>query len=474
MKNRLYLVALCCPLGMIFHGCSHTASSPIQNIDPPSEWHSNTTDFIEECPVDQFVWWESLNDPVLDSLMERASSYNIDLYIAATRILEARLERKGEEAELLPRLDASATYAHAQYNRNSLNKILGLSSCNKKSGTKNVDLFEVGFDAEWELDLFGATAHEIKALTEDLQAKEAEFCQVWITLSAEVARNYIELRGLQHRLQVLEQHVESQMETIQLIEDLLATGFVTDLDHMQANEQINLLFAQRPQIQFAIEKAIHRLSILLGHNPGDLYCELSVCAPLPILPNDKPIGYPSELLRRRPDIRKAEKDVAASCERIEGAIAALFPRFSLTGFIGEIGANLTKGNGVWFLSPQLLAPIFNSRLLKQDVEFNKIKAQQALYQYQKTVLEALEEAENAIAAFHYENERMSALQTAQQSTSQAHQTTSELYHSGFKSYLEVLVAERSLLATEEALLQSHVDLLLDYVALYKALGGASI
>ncbi|HEV8051667.1 MAG TPA: TolC family protein, partial [Parachlamydiaceae bacterium] len=232
-----------------------------------------------------------------------------------------------------------------------------------------------------------------------------------------------------------------------------------------------LLIAQKPQLEYLIDRSVNHLSILLGNLPGDLYCELAETMPLPILPCYQPMGIPSELLRRRPDIRKAERDLAAATEEVGTAIAALFPRISLTGFIGDITTFCTSGSLTGFVGPQLLLPIFNSRLLKQDVCLNKIKVGQAFLQYQKTVLEALEETENAISAFHNELEKKELLKRLKISSEEAYQLSMQLYQSGLKNYLEVQLAQRSYLGAESALLQSQIDGLVNYIALYKALGG---
>lgn len=451
-------------------GCTVGPKYVEPEMEMPFEWQGEHATELDSGPIDCFRWWESLNDPILNCLIELLSKQNFDLNIAMTRILEARLAQKGGEAGLYPHLDGSISYSYLTFNQHTLNRILGYEKC-KSNDQRNLNLFEVGFDAEWEIDLFGMNAHRSKALTARTQSAQEDFSHILVTLTAEVARNYIELRYLQHRLQVIERHIEAQKDTQELTGSLLVGGFVGTLDQMQANEQLDTLLAQKPQIEFLIHKNIHRLSVLLGNLPGDLTCELSVTQPLPLLPCYKPIGIPSDLLRRRPDIRKAERDLAAATESVGTAVAALFPRISLTGFLGEISTFCSGGGLTGFVGPQLLMPIFNSKLLKEDVCLNKIQADQALLNYQKTVLEALEETENAIAAFHCELEKNHYLESAKESSLSAYIQSLQLYQRGLKNYLEVQVVHRSFLAAESAALQSQADLLMSYVALYKALGG---
>lgn len=459
-------------------GCSLGPHYTPPCMDIPCQWHSPPSVGMTSSSPQCFLWWEALNDPTLNCLIQKAAHQNLDLHIAATRILEARAERKGKSADLYPHVDASATAGHLYYSKDALvNGILSsaLSPAERNSVKRNVNFFELGFDADWEIDLFGVTEHEIKALKAKIEASEENLSDIWITLSAEVARNYIELRGFQQRLELMNKNICIQKDSIHLTKELVNIGTANTIDLRQAEEQLNILSAQRPLIQLSIDKAIHRISILLGYTPGELFCTLSQPSCLPCIPICKPIGVPSELLRRRPDIRKAERELAAATELIASAVASLFPRLSLQGFIGDISTQLhsliTAGSFTWFAAPQILMPIFNSRLIQQDIDLNKIKTRQALYEYQKTVLEALEETENAIASFHYELNRNCYLSQAQKDGVDAYTLTMQLYQKGLKDYLEVLVTNRSLLSTEDSYIQSQVDLLLHYIALYKSLGG---
>lgn len=456
--NRLLLL-----LHVVLAGCTVGPEYVPPTPAMPCEWHTVSDEMQANSP-DNFVWWEALNDPQLNELLEKAALQNLDLEIAALRILEARTMLKGGKAQNYPHVDASANCGHVQYDKHALNHVLGTDA------KSHFDFFEVGFDAEWEIDLFGKNTHDTNALKAQLEASEESYRDVWITLSAEVARNYIELRSQQQSLERLNKNIDAQNETFTLTKDLSHTGFESSIDQQTAQEQLHVLTAQKPQIELAIKRAIHRLSILLGYAPGALYDELCAATPLPQVPCQKPIGIPSELLRRRPDIRKAERDLAAATERVGSAIAAMFPRISLNGFLGDLGT-FGSGGGAWYVGPQLLLPIFNSRLLEQDVNINKIQTRQALLEYQKIVLAALEETENAIAAFHYEMQRNHELSQALQASQDANQLTLQLYQTGITSYLDVLVGTRSLLAIQEAYQESQTAMLIEYIALYKALGG---
>lgn len=468
--HKAFSTLLLLSLGMTSCKVGPKYEPPVMEI--PCEWKSQPcAGLCAESPED-FSWWESFNDPLLNSLIARAAENNLDMGIAATRILAARRELKGKAGDSLPHVDASAACGHVYYSKQALVKgLLG-----RDDGVKrNVNFFELGFDAEWEIDLFGLREHEANALRAKLEASEENLNDVWVTLSAEVARNYLSLRGFQKRLEVLHKNIESQKNTLELTDELLDIGMSDSIAQLQVQQQLSTMEAQEPLLLLSIEKSIYRLSILLGEEPGNLYCELIEIRPLPELPVCKPIGLPSDLLRRRPDIRKAERELAAATEKVGSAIAGLFPRLSLRGFVGDISTLIqslfTPASAIWMAGPQLLVPVFNSKLLVEDVVMNKIRTTEALYQYKKTVLLALEESENAIASFHYEWEKQQSLERAMKCNLEALNQSSELYERGLKDYLTVLTISRSFFETEEAYLQSKIDMLLHYVSIYKAIGG---
>lgn len=474
--NRPYIQFILLAVGLA--SCTVGPRYEAPEIEVPCTWLSKPTENMLLEPSANLIWWESLQDPLLNQLIVYASQQNLDLHIAASRVLQARSEAKGKKGDLYPHLDGSANCGHAYLSKEGIvNGLLGTACPVKNNQVKrNVNFFELGFDVDWELDFFGRVAHEVAAAKAQEEATEDEFCGIWVTLSAEIAKNYIELRGLQQRSNILHKNIQTQEYTIQLTQELLKRGVLNEGDLSRAQADRSHLKAERPLVELNIKRTIHRLSILLGSSPGELFECLEVASVLPQLPIALPIGMPSDLLRRRPDIRKAERELAAATERVGSAIAGLFPRFSLNGFIGDVstrtGSLFNPASATWFAGPQLLVPIFNSRLLLQDVEFNKIATQQALYNYQKKVLEALEEAENAIAGLRCQAERSQYLADAYVRHTNAFEFSLELYHTGITDYLAVTGAASSLYAAEETYTQSQVDQLLNYVSLYKALGGS--
>lgn len=472
--HTVKFMSLCILLSLT--GCQFPSTYEPPPVDIPEEWHSPKSEEMCATNPDHLLWWQMLEDPLLDSLMERAAQKNLDLFIAGSRILQAREVRQGKSADNYPHVDASVTAGHVCYSKEGLiNGILGGQPHRGHSFKRNINFFEIGFDADWELDFFGVNAHAGNALDAKVVSAKENLCDIWVSLSAEVARNYIELRSLQQREQLLERHVKLQNENIHLMHQLLAIGDVSAFEILQAENELNTLLTQKPALEAEIAKAIHRISILLGQPPGDLFAELNCAKTLPIIPEKKPIGIPAEILRRRPDIRKAEQNLQAASESVASAVAMLFPRISLYGFVGQISTQLSAlnhaSNTAWFGAPQLLLPIFNSRLLTQNVNLNKIQAQEALFEYQKTVLLALEEVENGIASFHYEEKRQIHLFEIRKNQEEAYELAFLLFNRGIKDYFEVLRASRSFLSAEEDVLRSETQLLLHYISLYKALGG---
>lgn len=469
----LNLLILC----ILFTGCSLGPVYVPPESGVPCEWHSALPKKIQACSGDDLAWWEKLQDPLLNRLIAYAASQNLDLRIAATRVLQARREANAKKGDLYPHIDGSAGYGHIYYSKDALvNGLVGTTAPVKSHVRRNVNYYELGFDAEWEIDLFGMSKHEIAALKARTEAVQESLYAVWVTLSAEIAKNYIEIRSLQARLEILMRTLQEQEEAIYLTQELLDRGVITEMELCKAEAECSSIRARFPLIERDIGYAIHRISILLGLPPGELYDCLIAVSPLPKLPDEMPIGMPSDLLRRRPDVRKAERELAAATERVGSAIASLFPRFSLNGFLGEIatkaGSLFSPASAAWAAGPQLIVPIFNSRLILQDVQYNKIATKEALYNYQKVVLEALEESENAITSFGYESERLQHLEKVYSKYQKSEFLARMLYQEGVHDSLKVIDSARDALNSKDAMLQSQASLLLAYVSLYKALGGA--
>jgi multidrug efflux system outer membrane protein len=463
-------------IGIAAAGCSKL---PPPYIPPHTEietsWHSQSTDNMHSCAVDDIVWWQELNDSLLTSLLERAFVQNLDLATIQLRIEEARIQQTGAAASLYPRVDATVSGGRVNYPRGALVKDVLRQHGHGKT-YNGVNFFECGFDALWEIDLFGVAAYQERAAAAHTQATEESLQDAWVALSAEVAKNYINLRMLQAHLHLAQIDDALALDDISLVKTQLDIDYASGITVAEAEEQQQRLSIRKPQIEEAISKAQYRIATLLGMQPGELCNELNDINQLPKLPFDQPLGIPSDLLRRRPDIRQAEREFAVATEQVGSAIAELFPRLSLRGFIGDIATHISSlfssGGCTWFLQPQLLAPIFNSRLLQQDVAISELKAERAYYHYRKTVLAALEEAENAIGATNAACQQHYHLVQAEAAAADILEMTRALYTQGLRDYRSVIAAEQRANNAQKTVIESHATLLLNYVALYKALGGS--
>lgn len=439
----------------------------------PAQFHSQAAGASADPAVEQ--WWSSFHDPELNSLIERTVRANLDLKIAASRLLEARAVRGVARAGLLPSVGASES---PQRVRGGLTQ--GIFRPNAGSQSSLLAPFETnvlqqGFDASWEIDLFGGKHHALAAATADVAATEEARRDTLVSLLAEVARNYGELRGTQRRLEIARSNIRLQSDSLELARVRADAGLGTQLDVERQISQLAATKAMVPALESARQMSIHRLSVLMGEEPGALSRELTEARPLPATPPVVPVGLSGDLLKRRPDIRRAGAELAAASERVGVARSDFFPKITLTGSAGRQGTSfsgLTLGAGNFFaIGPAIRLPLFTGGKLRANLEAQKQRLTQAQLVYQNTVLRSLEETENALTAYGREEERREQLQAAAQSSREATAMAGELYTRGLADFLSVLDAQRQQLAVEDDLVQSDTAVVTNLVALYKALGG---
>ena len=337
------------------------------------------------------------------------------------------------------------------------------------------NIFQQGFDASWEIDFFGGKRHALEAATADVAGAGEARRDTLVSLLAEVARNYGELRGAQRRLEIAGRNIEQQADTLHLTKVRAEAGLGTELDVERQVSQLAATKAIVPALESARQTSIHRLSVLLGEEPGTLTGELTESKPLPATPPVVPVGLSSDLLERRPDVRRASAEVAAASARVGVARSDFFPKITLTGSAGRQGTSypgLTLGAGNFFaVGPAIKLPIFTGGRLRANMEASKQRLSQARLAYQSAVLRSLEDAENALTAYGRQQERREQLQASAQASREATGLANELYTRGLTDFLSVLDAQRQQLAIEDDLAQSDTAVVTDLVALYKALGG---
>jgi outer membrane protein, multidrug efflux system len=409
------------------------------------------------------AWWAQFNDPLLDSLVKRAIMANQDLRIAETRIREARAERRMTEAKGTPGVGASGSFTHSRTGENT------------SSGKTNMDLFQAGFDVGWEIDIFGGIRRATEAADAAVAASVEDKRDVLVSMVAEVARNYIELRGTQQRLAITRENVANQEQTVDMAKKKLHIGLGGELAVVQAETQLAMTMSQVPGLESAAAQAMHQLALLLGRTPETIIPELQPEAIIPAMPPQVPIGLPSDLLRQRPDIRRAERQLAAASAEIGVATAELFPSFSLSALIGleSIGIShlVTSGSRYWSAGPKVQWSLFDGGKARAGIEASESRRDRAEIVYEKTVLTALVEAENALVAFSREQQTERLLETAAAAAQQALTISKNQYALGLVDFLNVLQSEQSLHQSQDQLVQSRQRLSVDMVALFKALGG---
>ncbi len=470
MSSGLVLMGALLAGSLMVGGCTVGPDFKKPPAELPTAWRGVSAS--EQAPISTTVsepstlieWWKSFDDDTLTSLIERALRANPDVRQAGARIRQARAARGAGTAALWPTVDSEASYRRS-----------GTGGGASGSGGSERGLFQAGVDAAWELDIFGGNRRNVEALSAELQAAVEDHRDVLVTLVAEVGMDYIDLRSLQQQLTIAEQNLETQRKTVDITRQRFEAGYVNGLDVASANAQAATTASQVPVLQAAIQEVIHNLSVLLGREPTALMEELHTEAPIPLAPPRVPVGIPSDLLRRRPDIRRAEARLHAATARIGVATADLFPRFSLTGSLSfsasDLGSLANWGNRAWSLGPSLQWPIFNAGRIRQNIEVQNALEEQALIDYEKAVLTALKDVETALVSYGKEQEHYRLLQEAALNSRKAVRLAMELYTGGQTDFLNVLTAQRSLYTSEEALAQSSRTLAADLVALYKAMGG---
>jgi outer membrane protein, multidrug efflux system len=496
-RLRLSALALVCYLAAIaglagLTGCAVGPDFHAPRILVPSQWlgtkatpndqpgaSAADTSVTSSSPIELVGWWRSFDDPVLDSLVERALLCNLDLALARSRVRQARASRGVASAGLWPEVDVSASYRRSYAGSSSAagsatgNSSSAVGGSSADSGGQ--DLFRAGLDAAWELDVFGGKRRNVEAAAADVEAAMENRRGVLVSLAAEVGSNYVALRSLQQQLIIAHSNLQTQRHSAEIARKRFEAGFVSGLDVASANAQVATLEAQVPALESSIQATTYSIAVLLGQDPGALVAELASPESIPVTPPTIPVGLPSELLLRRPDIRKAEADLHAATARIGVATADLFPKFSLTGSMGFSSADLASfanwGSRFWSMGPTVTWSIFDAGRIRSNIEVQNALQEQALLTYQATVLTALKEVETALVAYAKEQERRRALTVAVEQNRKAVDLAEKLYVAGKTDYLNVLTAQRSLFLTEEALVQSTRSLAANLIALYKALGG---
>jgi NodT family efflux transporter outer membrane factor (OMF) lipoprotein len=478
--NLLFLAG--CAVGPDYHPPKTEVPAAFQAAPPPTNPAPATVAPDSSFGLER--WWRNLHDPLLDRLIAEAVATNLDVRLAEARVREARAQLQATRAGLFPTADASAAYTRSRVSQNS--GILGATSSSTSSSASQTSssglsypltssLYQAGFDASWELDVFGGTRRQIESARDTLEAQTEARRNVLVTLLGEVAQTYAALRGYQQQLIIVRTNLNAQQDTLNLQRSKLQAGIATDLDVANAEAQAASTESQIPTLQTQIQQAIHQLSVLLDREPAALTGQLETPAPVPQGPPTIPPGLPSDLLRRRPDVRQAERLLAAATANIGVATADLFPKFSLTGSAGLESVSLNSfanaGSRFWSFGPSVTWRIFAAGQIRANIRVQDARQQEAFIQYRQAVLQSLQDVENALVAYEHEQVRRRSLAQAVDSARRAASLALRLHDAGVVDFLNVLNAQQSLYLAQVQLAQSEQAVATDLVALYKALGG---
>ncbi|HTJ19144.1 MAG TPA: efflux transporter outer membrane subunit [Steroidobacteraceae bacterium] len=412
-------------------------------------------------------FWKQFNDEQLNELIERALVANHDIRIATSRLREARALRGQAKLDLAPTVTASSGYTKARASDRQLGPLQNVD--------REQDFYDSGFDAFWELDFFGRVRRGVEASTAQLQSAEASVYATQVSVTAEVARNYFELRGAQEQLEVARRNAENQGETVRITTARLDAGRGTQLDASRAQAQLSATLATIPDLEAGVTRSMLRLGVLTGQQPESVVPQLSAAKPLPTLPVAHDIGTPELLLRRRPDIRVAERNLAASTAEIGVAVGDLFPRITFLGHWGYDAVSSSAlgntGSETFSFGPSISWAAFDLGRVRQKIAQREAAADGALAKYEQTVLQALEETDASLTAYSKAIVKQQHLQTSANASLEAAKLARARYENGVADFLQVLDAERTALAAEDQLARSETQTATALLATYKALGG---
>ncbi|HWK47610.1 MAG TPA: TolC family protein [Stellaceae bacterium] len=467
MKPTRYLNALPLLLAIGLAACAAPVAPQASGIETPSTWSrlwgKDKQDASPDLPLAttdaadiEQRWWKSFGDPTLDRLIDGALANNKTLQIAEARVAEARASRGGAEANLLPTVSATGSVSRGNQ---------GYATSNRPISIREIDL-----QASWEIDVFGKNQARVAEATAILQSEDARRQAVLVSLLAEVARNYFDARNDQEQLAITRKNLDTQRRTLDLIKVQLRGGLSSDLDVTRAAAQVSTTSAQLPALQSAYEVTLDRLNVLLGYSPGTKDAWLEAGGPLQPLAPTVLVAAPARVLANRPDVRSAERSFAASISASDVASKEIYPTISLTGLFGVQDSSLFNATP-WGIGAGLVQPVLNFGRIQSEIDVADARQKQAFLSYQETVLEALEDMENALSLYLHETGRRRDLDLAAEQNRKAVDLANRQYTAGYSGLLDLLVAQRDELEAESNLASSNAQLRKNLVHIYTAAGG---
>jgi NodT family efflux transporter outer membrane factor (OMF) lipoprotein len=439
-------------------------------------------------------WWTLFKDPMLDSLEQQLADANLDVAAAAARLRQSRAEQRIAGADEYPTLDGAASYHRERASPNGILGLLGVSPTGTPlesasgstplgaaalppppSGSPAYNLYQYGFDASWEIDIWGRARRGVEAATALSDASYEDRNAVLLSARAELARDYIQLRDTQVLLQIARQNLQIARDATKLTEKRVHEGVVTELDVDNASALAESIESLIPTFESRCETTINAIGLLLAKEPGELHQMLAEPRDVPALPDQVPIGVPSELVQRRPDIRKAEAQLHAATAAIGMAKADFYPRISLNGSAGFQSLQLSNlsnwASGQYVVGPSITLPIFEGGRLKGTLHLREAQQQEAAIVYQRTVLDAWREVDDALVVYDAEQRRRDRLKKVVSLNQNALSIAQQRYKAGAVDFLDVLNVQKQLLDAQSQLEQSQAEAAANLITLCKVLGG---
>jgi multidrug efflux system outer membrane protein len=465
MKTLLTLATLGTAASLLLAACAVGPDYHAPETPPAVLRNAQTSAFVTQTP--EALWWQQFEDPELNELVGRALTANLDLRSAHDRVKAARAVFVERNLDYAPHVQLDATYSHSDEQQPGF------------GGNRfNIQSDSLGFDATWEIDLFGHVRRSVEAARADLGAERASYQDAQVMVAAEVARNYFELRGAQKRLNVARENLDSERQTLELTQLLEEAGRGSQLDVQRARARLKATEASIPPLDATEKQAGYRLAVLLAQRPGTLDQELRP-AEVATYAKALPIGDAGDLLRRRPDVRAAERELAAATARVGVATADLFPRVNVTGFVGflsgDVGRlfNATSAGDAraWSIAPSLSWAAFDFGSVRARLRASEAQSDAAAANYEQVVLTALEDTENSFVAYSTRQAQLKSLSEQVAASKRAADLAEIQYREGVADFLVLLDAQRTQLDAEDSVAQAQTGVNVAVVSIYKALGG---
>lgn len=463
--RKLLSIGIC---AFMLSGCSIGPDYEKPFLQTLTDWslsENTQTQISDQKPI-VAEWWTVFNDPTLTELIEQTAQNNLDVKIAEANILEARANRRSARSGFFPTIESDAS-AQREGVSEGIPQAPGVPL--------NRDFYNTGFDASYELDIFGGIRRSVEASDARLSSAIENRRDILLTALSETAVNYIELRGTQRRITVTKENIELQRKTVDTVQRRFDTGDTNNFELARAKAQLRITEASLPNLTADLREKIYSIGVLTGRDPQTLLADLLSQKPLPLNPDIVPVGLRSDILMRRPDIRAAERELAASTADIGVATSDLFPKFFLTGSAGveslTFSSLFESASTAWALGPLIQWPIFRGGEIRAQIKIEEAQAQAAAYEYEKAVLTALEDVETALVRYGEELETRKILREAVDLSESAVEYSRGRYEGGIENIVSLIDAERELVDVEDELIQSETRSLTNLISVYKALGG---